>query len=259
MTKVSLSFDDGRGDNYRAVKDILEPLRIPATFNITIKYIENNLKNEEMPCSNQPLLKSEIIDISNNPILEIAGHGYKHKNDRDNLILGVNKLREWCELSDIEMGIASPCSLMTEEEIVHNRESFKRNNIKYVRLGDRIDSYVEVKRWCRRLNRILHISPIFYWVYKETLLSNSESFIFYSVPILRDNSLHEVLYLLKKAIEEKKSIILMFHSILKPGEKYYRDLWSWDYYKFLELCHKLKKYENQKEIQLCKTIELNVT
>ena len=44
MLKVVLSFDDGRRDNYRAAFEILKPLELPATFNITIGYILRNIK-----------------------------------------------------------------------------------------------------------------------------------------------------------------------------------------------------------------------
>lgn len=256
MINVSLSFDDGRGDNYRIVKEVLEPLQIPATFNITISYVEN-LVREEHPCINKPLSKNEIKRISKNCLFEIAGHGYLHKNDRDNMILGVNKLREWCGLENTKMGIASPSSKMTKKEIENSREVFQEENIDYVRVGDRIRSFVLVKKCCRKINRILHIPPIFYWVYKETLLSDNDTYIYYSIPILRDNDLYEVLYLLKKAIKAKKSLILMFHSILKPQEKYYKDLWSWDYFDFLKLCQYLKEYEKKGKIKLCTSIELN--
>lgn len=256
MINVSLSFDDGRGDNYRIVKEILEPLRIPATFNITIEYIEN-IAEEKQPCINKPLSIEEIQAISKNNLFEIAGHGYFHKNDRDNMILGVNKLREWCGLGNKKMGIASPSSEMTEKEIENNWGVFQKENINYVRAGDRIKSFDIVKKLCRKLNRILHIPFIFNWIYQETLLSDEDTYIYYSIPVLNDNNLNEILYLLKNAIKAKKSLILMFHSILKPQEKYYKDLWSWDYIEFLKLCQYLKEYEKEGKIKLCTSIELS--
>ena len=44
----------------------------------------------------------------------------------------------------------------------------------------------------------------------------------------------------------------MFHSILKKNEEFYDDTYSWDYYKFQELCDYLKKLENEKKLKLIK-------
>lgn len=41
---VTLSFDDGRIDNYRVAKEILLPNNIPATINIATGYIDGSLK-----------------------------------------------------------------------------------------------------------------------------------------------------------------------------------------------------------------------
>lgn len=41
---VTLSFDDGRIDNYRVAKEILLPNNIPATINIATAYIDGSLK-----------------------------------------------------------------------------------------------------------------------------------------------------------------------------------------------------------------------
>lgn len=41
---VTLSFDDGRIDNYCIVKEVTNPLNIPVTINIATGYITGELK-----------------------------------------------------------------------------------------------------------------------------------------------------------------------------------------------------------------------
>ena len=41
--RIVLSFDDGRRDNYRVAKELLEANEIPATFNITSGYLEGKI------------------------------------------------------------------------------------------------------------------------------------------------------------------------------------------------------------------------
>lgn len=256
MVNVVLSFDDGREDNYRVVKEILDPLQIPATFNITTGYVENLDTEMKMPCGNKPLSKKQCEEIAANPLFEIAGHGNEHENAKENLIFGVKKLREWCGMESKAMGIASPHSLLSENKIISDYDVYKSNNIAYIRIGDRVKSFSIIKKCLRKLNGFFHIPYIFYFIYKETFLSEHNAYIYYSIPVLKQNTVREVLYFVKKAIKKDKSFILMFHSILKPSEDYYDELWSWDYNKFLELCQKLKEYEKNNKISLCKTIEL---
>ena len=253
VIKVVISFDDGRKDNYRIAEKILKPLQIPATFNITTSYImdEDVIK----PCRNKPLSKAEVVELSKCPLFEIAGHGHEHQNNIDNLILGINDLKEWCQSDEI-MGLASPNSQICEMCIKADRHIYEENQIRYIRIGDRIKTYTFIKKWIRRLNRILKDPRIFYWVYKETLLDKEDGYILYSIPVLQDVNSLEILYIINKAIYHKKSVILMFHSVVKEGEAYYRDRWSWDYDEFLKLCKTLKNYERQGKLKLSKTIEM---
>lgn len=50
MVIVSLSFDDGRYDNYTNVLPILRKYDIPATFNITTAYIDKRIESAELCC-----------------------------------------------------------------------------------------------------------------------------------------------------------------------------------------------------------------
>lgn len=253
MINVALSFDDGREDNYRIAEEILKPLQIPATFNITTAYILERSKIK--PCNNIPLSKRQVVMLSECPLFEIAGHGYEHHNNTKNLILSVSNLRDWCLSAEIT-GIASPNSKINKESIKTNLQTYKRNNIRYIRIGDRIETYVFVKKWVRRLNRIFKSPKLFYWVYKETLLEKSDNYILYSIPILKDINIAEIIYLIEKAIYEERSVILMFHSVVKRGEDHHRDRWSWDYDRFLKLCKRLKYYEKQGLLRLSRTIEI---
>lgn len=253
MIKVAISFDDGRKDNYRIAEEILKPLQISATFNITTAFILNEATIK--PCDNAALSKAEVMELSKNSLFEIAGHGHEHQSSKKNLILGIDNLRNWCCTANIT-GIASPNSKLDERSIKLDFDIYKKHGVNYIRVGSRIKTYVFIKKWARRLNRVIKNKTLFYWIYKETLLNENDDFILYSIPILEDVSYREIVYLIERAIYRNKSLILMFHSIVKPGENYYKERWSWDYNKFYKLIVKLKDYENQGKIKLLKTIDL---
>ena len=53
-----------------------------------------------------------------------------------------------------------------------------------------------------------------------------------------------------------QTCILMFHSILKQGEDFYNDLFTWDYNIFKEFCSYLSKKSKENSVIINKTIDL---
>lgn len=257
MTNIAFSFDDGRKDNYIVAKKILEPLNMPASFNITIGYVENKLKDVDKPSLNEPMSMEELREIHNAKIFEIADHGYKHNNDVYNLIKGAKEIKEKLEIiEDKKIGIASPHSQFNLNEIkkIENAEDDNGNKLfSYLRISHNFEKNEFIRRVIRKINRKIHFPFFYYWVYKYTYFKDN-NFLIYSVPVVKDNKLKEVKYLINKAVKEDKSYILMFHSILKKDEKYYNDLYSWDYNDFKKLCEFLKSLESEKKLKV-KTVE----
>lgn len=109
------------------------------------------------------------------------------------------------------------------------------NKIHYLRISNDYSKMGSVKIWVRRINRIFHLPVLYSWVNKDSI-EYASSFILHSVPVIRDNTLQEVKglinHLITTDVDKDKICILMFHSILKPGENYYNDLFSWDYNAF---------------------------
>lgn len=257
MTRIALSFDDGRKDNYRVAKEIFEPLNIPASFNITTGYIEKNINDVDKPSNHEPMTIDEVKELSKNNLFEIAGHGYKHDNQVENLIYGVDILRKMLSKDKMPIGIASPRSEFDVDMIRECKKDFLNANIAYLRVSKRFKKCSIFRKIIRKINGYFNIPILYYFVYKDTNIEKKDDFILYSVPILKNNKLKEVKYLVKRAIKENKSYIFMLHSILKPNEEYYSDLFSWDYNEFYKLCEFLKKMENENKIKICKVIDMN--
>lgn len=240
MIKVVLSFDDGRKDNYRIAKEVLEPLGIPATFNITTGYIKRNIAEEDKPGPHEPMSLEELKELSSSGLFEIAGHGVTHNNDIQNLLNSVLELREMCDPNSDICGIASPHSQFDLKQFEEAKNLFIKNGIKYLRISNDYTKMNKVKVWLRRLNRVIHNGYLYYWVNQDSIMKNVD-FLLYSIPVIRDNRLREVISLIKKIGNSNEDCIciLMFHSILRKGEVYYDDLFSWDYEEFQKLCEYL--------------------
>ncbi len=256
MINISLSFDDGRHDNYVIAKNILEPMNIPATFNVTIGYILND-KNIEKPSENEPMTINELRDLANNKLFEISSHGYEHNNDVDNLIYGAKKIKEKLYWKDNKkIGIVSPHSQFMINKIDTSLPKFKLNNIIYLRVGARFGKIKFIRKIVRKLNRVFHIPFLSYWVYKESFVKKSDNFILYSIGIYKYNTYNEVKYIIDKCIRENKSIIFEFHSILRKSDPFYDNLYMWEYDDFYKLCKYLKKLEMETKINICKVKDI---
>lgn len=77
---VSLSFDDGRIDNYTMAYPILKKIDLPATFNITMGYVTGKLTPGN-PTDVKQMNVDMVRELFSNNKFEIAGHGWAHQND----------------------------------------------------------------------------------------------------------------------------------------------------------------------------------
>lgn len=258
MLKVILSFDDGRKDNYRVAFEVLKSLNIPATFNITSGYIIRDIEDQEKPGLHEPLSLEELQDLAACGLFEIAGHGYRHNNDIDNLLDGVLQLRKLLPGVNIN-GIASPHSEFNLDELQKAESLFSKNCINYLRISNDYLKMGMLKIWLRRFNRLLHFPSLYKWVNKDSIIRD-KNFLIHSFPVIRDNCLSEVIGLIEKLSSEGResdiACILMFHSILKPGEEFYNDLFTWDYDTFEKLCYYLSEKTKEKILSTNNTIDL---
>ena len=246
---ITLSFDDGRKDNYQIAKEVLETRNLPATFNITTGFIENKLDMGDIPLS-----KEEIIEISNNHFFEVAGHGHMHKNDMEDIEQGKNILKEWINLNEQEsIGFASPGSGMTLEYINVNKEQLKKMGFCYIRISGRWQTKKFVRVAARKISRVIHSSFLYKVAYVDTLMDKTEGIVVFSIPVINDITVSQLVKMVREAKKQNKWCVFMFHSIKKKGDDSYNDPWSWDYNKFVEFANVLKKMRDAEEIEVMTT------
>ena len=255
-SRIVLSFDDGRADNYRIVKEILEPMSIPATFNIATAYVDGTIAKDNRPCPNDAISINMLKTMSTNCLFEIAGHGDQHLNETEDIMAGIKKIHEWLNLDEEKViGFASPNSEMTGRDIEKNAAFYEEHNITYIRLG-LLDGKSYFGRLARKISTYIRSARFYIAGFGSSIQSYRNRFIHYSVPIVNEAELGQVVALVNEAKNNKNDCILMFHSIIRPGEEYYNDTWSWDYDKFSELCKYLIKHRDLGELDIVKEIDL---
>ena len=231
---ISFSFDDGRIDNYTKAYPILKKHNLPATFNITTGYIEGKIRKGTLTYAD-PMNIDMVKEIYQDSTMEIAGHGYWHRNTLEDIVLGVGKLNALLNLSwGVICGFASPGTGLDIDYYQKHKRELRDNGIEYVRLSLRYLSHPQIKTFIRKVSRVLPFPFLYKWAYLDTLMDSIEDDLIYSVPVLSSISISQLKSLIKGAIRRKKICVLMFHSIVEDGD--IRDHWDYERSKFEELC-----------------------
>lgn len=242
---IAFSFDDGRLDNYTIARPILKKYRLPATFNITTDYIRNRIDREffQFP---EPMTVQMVREIFSDGLFEIAGHGCQHINTREDIVKGIEDLRLMLGTDMLTAngnGFASPGSDLTESMHKEMRTVFDANNIKYVRISCRYNSFKSLKVYCRKISRIVKWPWLYRIAYQDTLMDRAEEGVIYSIPVLSSVTPSQLLSVVKLAVKQKKACVLMFHSILPKTS--IRNTWDYPSESFEKLCQQLSTMQEK--------------
>ncbi len=197
-------------------------------------------------CKAKPLAVSQLEELFADPQIEIAGHGAYHKNSLEDILLGITELREMLSADTLYKGangFASPGSGLTKEQYLRIKPQLDANQVAYVRTSLRYKSFPFIKTFIRKISRAVPIPFIYKIAYRDTLISNVDEGILYSVPVLSSISSAEIISLVNSAVRQGKSLILMFHSIVPDGMV--RDNWDYEESKFRAICNKLVQLQNK--------------
>lgn len=251
MTRIVLSFDDGRWDEYDAIK-LASSYGIKSTLNVTTAYVENSTPTDAGDCP--AMTKEQVLELYNDPNVEIAGHSHTHVNDFNDIVKGQRLLERWLDTNE-SLGFASPHSQLDLD--LNPLLKFKEEKFLYVRKSQVYDSLSGIYRYVRKISRIWGLKWPLYWTYKKTFSNTVEDgYLVHGFGVLRDHSLLQIKYLINKAVENNLDIVLIMHSICKPDHNLANNLYSWDWTKFDELCKYIRYMEKKGLLKSTKTKEL---
>ena len=253
---IGLSFDDARADTFLYGYPILKKYKLTATFNITTGFIKGECRDFVNNWV-EPMTINMVKELYADPAVEIAGHGYLHQNDLNDIQQGIDELCKILgtdNLNEGTNGFASPGSGLTYEVFQQMKHASKAHPISYARMSLRNQSHKMLKTISRKISRIIP-TPFFYrYAYQDTLMDKAPDGVLYSIPVLSSVTVNQLKAILSEAIKTKKACILMFHSIVEKGNA--RDNWEYEVDKFDALCHFLKDKQDEGLLRVATSLNI---
>lgn len=238
---VVLSFDDGNADDFRLYENILSKHKISATFNI------------ESGAIGQPgrLTREQLSILHSDPLMEIAGHGYSHKNDDADIRKDIETLSGWLDIPDGKIGFASPNSGMKNKFIADNEAHLRAMGLIYVRTND--NPYPS-KRHLEIQNELTEQKAREYVIRNVPQLTYCfNGLCINSAVVLHTTEVDDLTGLTDLAAKEKACVVFLFHRVKKPGEYKYDDEYSYDYHQFAEFAEYLDQKRQAGAIDILTT------
>ena len=251
---LSFSFDDGRRDSTVAIEKLLLPRGLPAAICVTTGYLDGTCPDELLPTKKPPVMVAELQRLSGEPLIEVATHGDVHQNTEKDLLQSNAKLHAWLKLdAQTQLGFASPGSAMPLSCFRSPEGSVLREHMAYMRTGLRIRTKRPLRVLCRKLGRIVPLPILYRVAYHDTIMTKSDGKILYSVPVMGDVTVSQILAVVRDCVKQRGALVLLFHSV--EPEPAGSDLWAWSEEKMGRLCDALVEMRERGELCVCTTME----
>lgn len=259
MKTIVLSFDDARCDFYTRAFPILKKYRIPSTLNVITNYLGDMGKEHliSFPSSRFGMTKENLLECYESGLIEVACHGANHLNTKEDVLDNITALRG-IGINEPVFGFASPNSVLTENN--KNETGIwglvKEGKLQYIRSGIQIRREGYLYSALSLIDRYLHSDFIFFYLNQRNIIINYDTLnkhIIPSIAVFSYTRRHQMESLIRKQ-KDSTAIILMFHSVLRPGDEGYgTDRYYWDEKEFEAFCSFIKQ---QKDVHVCMTKDL---
>lgn len=243
---IVISVDDGRRDAFRLYTEVLKKYNIPATFNIVSGWVDHNNTGE------RSITINELKQMQKDSLVEIAGHGYSHKNTDEDITKDRELLYSWLDLKEEKIGFASPGSGMKNDFIKENEQHLKDMGFLYIRTGR---SNLPLNENQLKLQADLKEQGSMDYAVENVpqLIYGFDGMCINSAPVLNFHTVSELKELTLLAKRQKACVVFMFHSVAKKGEYEPDDLWSYDFDRFVEFAEYLAQKRDKGEIEILTT------
>ena len=139
MKYVSITFDDGRRDNFLYAYPIMKKYNLTGTIYCTTGFVDGTWpKAPDWYSAGSAITVEELRKLDENG-WEIALHGDRHTTEVDDLKRALEKLNSW-GFEKKPIGFSMPNSNIEKEKLDSVIDSFLGKEVSYIRTGRRINT-----------------------------------------------------------------------------------------------------------------------
>lgn len=256
---VVFSFDDGRADTYTIAWPVLKQYDMRGTVNVVTDFVLHPERYQEFASSGNRAVTVEQLREMQEYGMELACHGSTHSNTVEDILKNIAELKEM-GLYQPPIGFASPHSELTVENSTAVRALVEDGTLAYIRSGLQVRREGLVYAGLTALERGIHSPYLYVALNRRNILPppsrtsmHETGTLLLSAAVTCHTTVAQIRRLIE-AMKDGESLILMFHSILRPGDTGYgADTWYWDADRLEALCAWLAQ---QPELTVRTTVEL---
>lgn len=252
MKYLSITFDDGRADNYSTAFPIMQKYGLTGTLFCTTGFVDGTWrKDDDFLSADKPLTIDNMREMETDG-WEIALHGDKHITEINDLSTAAAKLKSW-GLGKEPYGFSLPRSIVEKEVI---SEIMSSGKVSYIRRARARETNKLSTKLLFGLYTFLGLDSAYYSFNRPSLnaLPLKDKSNLYSIVVRHEDKPEHIAKFAEKA-DDNTWIVLMLHSILDENSPLYgTDVWNWSAKRFEALCASLAELEQQeilKVVNMC--------
>lgn len=245
MRYITLTFDDGRKDNYCYANPILNKYDMDATLFCTTGFIDGSFqKPQDWNSAGDPLSINQVLEMERDG-WEIALHGDQHITETQDCINSIRKIH-MMGVNKEYFGFSLPNSEIPQSTFMAFKDELYPRKLKYIRGGRAIDT-------SKISSKLLFAAYTYGNLQKAYNVFNQKSVIdikrinLKELPsvVIRYKDKPEMILEFLSDLPDDTWTIFMLHSILPDNDQLYgTDPWNWSVDNFEQLLIGLKQMKN---------------
>lgn len=247
MKYVSLTFDDGRKDNYSFANSILRDYKMNATLYCTTGFVDGTFEKPlDWKSAGAPLSVEQILRLEEEG-WEIALHGDQHLTSIPDSLESIKKLKEMGIKKDV-FGFSLPNSEIPQSTFSMFKEELYPQKLSYIRGGRGIDTNKFNSKMLFAMYTIANVQKAYNLFNRQSII-DVKQFDLCNLPtvVIRHKDKPKMILEFLKSLPDDSWIIFMLHSILpKDNPLYGTDPWNWSTNNFAYLVDGISKIEDIK-------------
>ncbi len=256
MKYLSITFDDGRADNYEVAFPIMKQYGLVGTIYCTTGYIDGSWESTSWKSAGKPVSKEQMLKLQEAG-WELGLHGDKHITDVNDLHAALAKMNEW-GFGTKSFGFSIPDSVSEEQKYKDFVNAYFGKEILYIRKGRKIDTGKLSSKLLFAGYSILGCQVAYNMFNKTNVIKKDhiDPENIYTVVVRYEDKPQMISRFLKQLPDETWTV-LMFHSILSETDPLYgSDAWNWGKNKFVDFCKSLKDISDDGSIEIRNVVDV---